>query len=323
MKYRTLGKTGIEVSEIVFGAGAVGGLLIRADPATRVEAVRRALDHGVNWIDTAPSYGDGQSEENLGAILKELGATPYLSTKVAVRPPHLADIRGEVQRSMEASLGRLGRDSVDLITLHTSVTEERGGRPGSLSVEDVLGDGGVVDAFERLREQGLTRFFGFTAGGEADSLHRLIESGRFHAAQVFHSLVNPSAGRNLPPGFSGDDYKNLIGAAAEHDVGVFNIRVLAAGAVVGPEAAGRGEATPGISVEEALERMSKVRDVLEGEEGTVVQKAVRFALTNRGISGVLVGFSTLEHIDEAVASVDMGDISPVALGELDALFANF
>ena len=80
MKYRTLGKTGIEVSEIVFGAGAVGGLLIRADPATRVEAVRRALDHGVNWIDTAPSYGDGQSEENLGAILKELGATPYLST---------------------------------------------------------------------------------------------------------------------------------------------------------------------------------------------------------------------------------------------------
>ena len=80
MKYRILGKTSIEVSEMVFGAGAVGGLLIRADPSTRVEAVRRALDHGMNWIDTAPSYGDDQSEENLGAILKELGATPYLST---------------------------------------------------------------------------------------------------------------------------------------------------------------------------------------------------------------------------------------------------
>ena len=299
-------------------------MLIRADPATRVEAVRRALHHGMNWIDTAPSYGDGQSEENLGAILKELGVTPYLSTKVAVHPQHIADIRGEVQRSTEASLGRLGRDSVDLITLHTSVTEKQGGRPGSLSVEDVLGDGGVVDAFERLREQGLTRFFGFTAGGEADSLHRLIESGRFHAVQVFHSLVNPSAGRNLPPGFSGDDHKNLIGAAVEHGVGVFNIRVLAAGAVVGPEpAAGRGEATPGISVEEALDRMSKVRNLLEGEEGTMVQKAVRFALANRGISGVLVGFSTLEHIDEAVASVDMDAISPAALEALDALFANF
>ena len=324
MKYRTLGKTGIEVSEIVFGAGAVGGLLIRADPSTRVEAVRRALDHGMNWIDTAPSYGDGQSEENLGAILKELGATPYLSTKVAVHPQHIADIPGEVQRSMEASLGRLVRDSVDLITLHTSVTEKRGGRPGSLSVEDVLGDGGVVDAFERLREQGLTRFFGFTAGGEADSLHRLIKSGRFRAAQVFHSLVNPSAGRNLRPGFSGDDYKNLIGAAIEHDVGVFNIRVLAAAAVVGSAAAaGRGEAPPGVSVDEALVRMSKVRDVLGHEGGTMVQKAVRFALTNRGVSGVLVGFSTLEHIDEAVDSVDMGDISPAALRELDTLFANF
>ena len=324
MKYRTLGKTGIEVSEIVFGAGAVGGLLIRAAPATRVEAVRRALDHGINWIDTAPSYGDGQSEQNLGAILKELGATPYLSTKVAVRPQHISDIHGEVQRSMEASLGRLGRDSVDLITLHTSVTEKRGGRPGSLSVEDVLGDSGVVNAFEHLREQGLTRFFGFTAGGEADSLHRLIESGRFHATQVFHSLVNPSVGRNLPPGFSGDDYKNLIGAAVEHDVGVFNIRVLAAGAVVGSKAAaGRGEATPGVSVEEALDRMNKVRNVLEGEEGTMVQKGVRFALTNRGISGVLVGFSNIEHIDEAVASVGMGDISPGAMRELDALFASF
>ena len=307
----------------MFGAGAVGGLLIRADPVTRVKAVRRALDHGINWIDTAPSYGDGQSEENLGSILKELGATPYISTKVSVRPHHIADIQGEVLRSMEASLGRLGRDGVDLITLHNSVTRERGARPGSLSVEDVLGDGGVVDGFERLREQRLTRFFGFTAGGEADSLHRLIESGRFHATQVFHSLVNPSAGRNLPQGFSGDDYKDLIGTAVEHDVGVFNIRVLAAGAVVGPEAAaGRGETTPGVSVDEALDRMSKVRDVLEHEEGTMVQKAIRFALGNRGISGVLVGFSDLNHIDEDVASVDMGDVSPSALRELDALFAS-
>ena len=70
MKYGALGSTGLEVSEIVLGGGAVGGLLIGADRDTQVAAVRRALDHGINWFDTAPSYGEGQSEENLGAILE-------------------------------------------------------------------------------------------------------------------------------------------------------------------------------------------------------------------------------------------------------------
>ena len=224
MKYREMGCTGLQVSEIVFGAGAVGGLMIRAGPETRPEAVRRALDHGINWFDTAPSYGDGQSEETLGTALGELGAGPYVSTKVAVHPHNSGDLHGEIQRSVEASLQRLKRDSVDLIALHNSITHARGARPESLSVDDVLGANGVADGLENLRDQGLTRFLGFTAGGEAESLRRLVESGRFHAAQVFHSLVNPSAGRAVPDNFSGDDYENLIGLAASHGVGVFNIR---------------------------------------------------------------------------------------------------
>ena len=99
-QYRELGTTGIRISEIVFGAGAVGGLVFRPDRDSRLEAVRRALGHGINWIDTAPSYGDGQSEENLGWILKELDADPHLSTKVRIGPDHVDDIPGEVQRSM-------------------------------------------------------------------------------------------------------------------------------------------------------------------------------------------------------------------------------
>ena len=323
MKYRELGHTGLQVSEIVFGVGAVGGLLIRADPDTRVEAVRRALAHGINWFDTAPSYGDGQSEENLGTVLNELGASPYVSTKVSVRLQGSADLHGEIQRSAEASLRRLKRDSVHLITLHNTVTRERGARPESLSVDDVLGANGIADGLERLREQGLTRFLGFTAGGEAKSLRRLVESGRFHTAQVFHSLVNPSAGRTLPNNFLGDDYENLIGLAAANGIGVFNIRVLGAGAIAGPDVAeAREEATPGINVGEALNCMAKIQGVLDQEEGTVVQKAIRFALTNPGISGVLVGFSKPEHIDEAVASVDMGPLSDCVMQELDSLFAS-
>ena len=126
MKYRDFGSTGLKISVIVFGAGAVGGLVFRPERSTRLEAVRRALDLGINWIDTAPSYGDGQSEENLGWILNELDADPYLSTKVRVGPEHVGDIPGEIQRSMEVSLGRLQRERVDLIQLHTAVTGARG-----------------------------------------------------------------------------------------------------------------------------------------------------------------------------------------------------
>ena len=94
MKYRELGKTGVRISEIVYGAGAVGGLLIREPADVRLEAVRRALEYGINWFDTAPGYGDGQSERTLGTALKELGASPHLSTKVGIRPEHLDDIPG-------------------------------------------------------------------------------------------------------------------------------------------------------------------------------------------------------------------------------------
>jgi len=81
MKHRTFGRTGISVSEVVFGGGAVGGILVHKDDATKREAIRRALAGGINWIATAAQYGNGKSEEALGWLLPEAGATPYLSTK--------------------------------------------------------------------------------------------------------------------------------------------------------------------------------------------------------------------------------------------------
>jgi len=82
MKYRTFGRTGIKVSEIIFGGGNVGGIIIHKDDATKREAIRRALTGGINWIDTAAQYGNGKSEEALGWLIPESGATPYLSTKL-------------------------------------------------------------------------------------------------------------------------------------------------------------------------------------------------------------------------------------------------
>jgi L-galactose dehydrogenase/L-glyceraldehyde 3-phosphate reductase len=319
MKYRDFGNSGLKISEIVFGAGAQGGIVFRPDRQTRLEAVCRALGYGINWIDTAAQYGSGQSEENLGWILKELGATPYLSTKVRIEPQHVDDIPGEIARSAEASLRRLQRDSVDLMYLHSTVTRERGTFRGSISLDDVLGDRGVVAGFEDLHRRGLARLFGFTGFGDTDCLHHMITSGHFQAVQAYYNLLNPSAGRPVAENFSAHDYQDLIGLAAQQGVGVHNIRVLAAGAVVGQEPSG-GVLSPGSSGPEDIARMRKIKGVLANEPGTPAQTAIRFALMNPGVSGVLVGFSKLEHIDEAVTAVDMGPLPSEVVRKLDEIY---
>ncbi len=322
MKYRPFGDTGLQISEIAFGAGARGGIVFRPNRPTRLEAVRRALEYGINWIDTAAQYGDGQSEENLGWILKELNANPNISTKLSIRPEHFQDIPGEMERSLEDSLRRLQRESVDVIYLHTPVTGERGAFRGSISIDDVLGDGGVVAGFERLKGEGLVRFCGFAGFGDTDCLHRMVTSGHFQAVLAYFNLLNPSAGRPVPAGFSSHDYKNLIGLATEHGLGVHCIRALAGGAVAGMDAEGANALSPGSTGPADLARSAKVREALGAEAEALPQTAIRFALMQPGISGVLVGFSELEHIDQAVEAVDLGPLPGSVMQSLTELYAS-
>ena len=143
MNHRTFGRTGIDVAEIVFGAGAVGGIVIHKDDATKREAVRRALAGGINWIDTAAQYGNGKSEEALAWILRELGATPHLSTKFQLDVTDLNDIPAQIEDRFRASLARLKRSSVDLLQLHNRIGTTPGGRV--MTVEQILGKNGVAD----------------------------------------------------------------------------------------------------------------------------------------------------------------------------------
>ena len=86
MKYRILGRTGLKVSELGFGCGSIGGLLVRGEYPMMRRAVARALELGITYFDTASLYGDGQSEVNLGAVLRELRADPIVGTKVRLGP---------------------------------------------------------------------------------------------------------------------------------------------------------------------------------------------------------------------------------------------
>ena len=102
MNYREFGNKGFKISEIVFGAGAVGGLIIRKDPDTRHQAFEEALKLGINWVDTAPAYGDGLSEQHLGEILPSFSDYElYISSKIQIRQEHLSDISGTIKKSLE------------------------------------------------------------------------------------------------------------------------------------------------------------------------------------------------------------------------------
>lgn len=176
MEMRAFGRTGLKLSILGFGCGAVGGIMVRGDPMDQERTIARALDAGVNYFDTAVQYGDGESEKNLGRVLQKLKpANAVVGTKVRIPPADYGRIADTVIASLDASLKRLQRDHVDIFHLHNPITGKGGG--SALSARQVLGE--VVPAFERLRQQGKTRFLGITAVGDTAALHEAIDARAF------------------------------------------------------------------------------------------------------------------------------------------------
>ena len=324
MDYRTLGRTGLRVGALGFGCGNVGGLLIRGTPAERERAVARALELGLNYFDTAPLYGDGQSETNLGQVLRTLKPQLYVGTKFRVPDVPAADLPAAVVSSLEASLRRLGLERVDLLQCHNLVTRERNGR--SVAVKDMRD--AIVPALVRLVEQGKISFYGMTALGETGALHDVLDSAMVQTAQVCFNLLNPSAARALPPGFPAQDFDKLLDHAAKSRVGVIVIRVLAAGALSGTEAR-HPIAVPtvdpiGSAPDYAVDvRRARLLEPLvkEGHAASLVEASLRFALTSPAVSTVLLGYSSLEHLEYAAAAVAKGPLSDAALTRLSQLWA--
>lgn len=326
MDYRPLGNTGISVSEIGFGCGNVGGLMIRGDHSDQVKAVARAMELGINYFDTASSYGDGQSETNLGRVLNELSGDVYVGTKFRVTTHQPGEIRGNVIASVDASLARMQREQMDLIQMHNHVADLAAG--GSVSPEETLGE--VVDALQDLRSQGKVRFWGMTAVGETPALHRVIDAGALNTIQSVYNLVNPSAGATVPSGFDMPDYGNQIQRAAANGMGVLVIRVLAAGALSG-EAIRHPVAVPtvapigsGRDYDQDQTRADGFRFLLDdGYADSMVEASLRFALTNPGVSSVLVGYSSMDHLEQSVEIAGRGSLPAEAMARLPGVWAGF
>ncbi|MCH8298645.1 MAG: aldo/keto reductase, partial [Chloroflexi bacterium] len=231
MDYRKFGNTGIDVSEIGFGCGDVGGLMVRGEHADQVRAVARAMELGINYFDTASRYGGGRSETNLGRVLNELSADVYVGTKYSLGEADPSDLKAGVIQSVEASLKRLGREQVDLIQLHDRISSQTDLQARTITVSDVLGE--VREALDVLKSQGKVRYYGMTGVGEPGGIKEVVASGMVNTVQTVYNLINASAGAAAPPGFDMPDYDRLIDLAAEKQVGVIVIRVLAAGALTG------------------------------------------------------------------------------------------
>lgn len=322
MQMRKLGRTGLDVSLLTFGCGAVGGLMTKGDPADQMKAVTRALALGVNFFDTAPLYGDGASERNIGRILREIGANVVLGTKVNVGPDEKVDVGAAIERSLEASLKRLGRERVDLLQLHNSISTA--GKPRDLHPDVVLGE--VAPAFERLKAAGKIGHGGITAIGDTDALHRVVTSGRFATAQIVYNLLNPSAGRSLPVGYPGQDYGKLLEVAAGAGMGTIVIRVIAGGALSGDVARhplGMAVVAPiGSGADYAVDAANARRFqpiVPRAGARDTVDLAIRYVAGNAAVSTLQVGIATVEQFEAGAQSVLAGPLPAEAMAEIAAV----
>ena len=327
MEMRMFGRTGIRLSVLGFGCGAVGGLMVRGDPPDQERTIARAIDAGVNYFDTAAQYGNGESEKNLGRILQILKpANAVVGTKVRLPSASFGRIADAVAKSLDQSLTRLRRDRVDIFHLHNAITQAGGGE--ALSVQQVLVE--VVPAFERLRQQGKIRFLGLTAVGETKALHQVIDAGAFDSAQVVYNMLNPSAASELPPNYPAQDYGRLFDHTKKAGVGVIGIRVLAGGALSGsterhaiasppPEPIGSA-----MNYEADVERARRLMPLVKEEfAASLTEAATRFAISHAAIGTILVGIATPQQFDEALAAVQKGPLPAAALELHAKLVQNF
>ena len=213
-------------------------------------------------------------------------------------------------------------DRVDIFHLPNAITETGGGE--ALSVRQVLGD--VVPAFERLRQQGKTRFLGLTAIGDTAALHQVIDTRAFDSAQVVYNMLNPSAAVRLARNYPAQDYGRLFDHTGAAGVGVVGIRVLAGGALSGSAARHPIASPPPEPIGSAMNYdadVTRARRLMplieEGFAASLTEAATRFALSHPAMGVILVGMATPQQFEDALAAVQQGPLPPAAFDRLSAL----
>jgi predicted aldo/keto reductase-like oxidoreductase len=218
---RTLGRTGAEVSILAFGSGS--RFLMYKEEEQALEALNRALDLGITYVDTAYAYGDGKSEERVGKVMKSRRKSVWLATKVPDRNGE------EAHRRIEGSLKRLQTDHLDLIHIHSLTDED--------DLSKIEAKDGVLNTLLKLRDQKVTRAIGITSHTDPQVLRKALERHDFDCTQMALNaaragMANTSSGfgmHSLEQGFE----TVALPVAKQKNLGVIAMKVFAQEALNG------------------------------------------------------------------------------------------
>jgi len=313
MRYRTFGRTGWQVSEIGFGAWGIGGRQwLGAKDGESVRALHRAIELGLNFIDTALAYGDGHSERLVGRVAKDCGARLCIATKVPPKnylwPARPGIAIGEVYpydyivRSTEQSLRNLATDSVDLQQLHVWNPEW-------------LQDAGWRRAFEDLKRSGKVRAVGVSINDhQPDSALPLVQTGLVDSVQVIHNIFDQTPEERLLP------------LCQSLGVGVLSRVPLDEGGLTGnidagtrfPEGDFRERYFRDDRKHQVADRVAAIRADLPEITGTMAEIALRFCLSHQAVSSVIPGMRRVESAESSCAASEAGALPEDAVAKLRA-----
>jgi D-threo-aldose 1-dehydrogenase len=282
---RTLGGTGLSVSPLCVGCAPLGDMPetfdFSVDEDRASETLRAVLESQINFLDTAASYGDGESERRIGEVLEEMGGLPedvVLATK-ADRDLTTGEFSGEqMRRSVERSLRLLGLDRLQLVYLHD---------PEHESFENIMSDGGPVEVLSGLKEEGMIQHLG-VAGGPIDLMIRFVETDLFEAVITHnrYTLVN----RTADP---------LFDVASERAVAALNAAPYGSGILAkGPDAYARYEYTE--APKEMVEQVRAMQDACREFEVPLAAAALQFSLKDPRIVSTIVGMSRPERVEQTL-----------------------
>ena len=334
MKYRRMGSSDLSLSEIAFGCGGNAGLMMRGSLSEQVRIVSRALELGLTYFDNSPDYGDGRAEENLGRVLAEIKVRPILNSKVEIRAENLDDLAGHVVRSTQASLKRLGVDYLDVLQIHNGPIHPapmmEGAYYAQLGIEHFLSPGGALDGARLCLEKGLARHIGFICrGNDGVYVRQLLDLGVWGLINVPFTMLNPTAGYDPGPGFTGKDYGGVLNAAHQAGVGGSVYSPLAGGFLTDDAVAGldrhplaRKSPDPAQAAVNRQRLAAGKLQFLSRQSGlSLAQAAYRFILMHEGVTTALGGFSSIEQLEEIARVPDLAPFSSDLMAQVHALWA--
>lgn len=311
MRYRKLGRTGLDISEIGYGAWGIGGKQWKGGTDDEsVRALRRSFELGLNFIDTALAYGDGHSEMLVGEVIKDAPHRVYIATKVppknrvwpAAPGSNIADVfpYEYIVSSTEESLRNLRVDTIDLQQLH-------------------VWDPGWIDrdewkrAFEDLKRDGKIRFTGVSINDhQPDSALDVVASGLIDSVQVIYNI------------FDQTPEKSLFSVTKKHNVGVLARVPFDEGSLTGAitensEFEGdefRAFYFRGDRKKEVVDHVSALKADLEGVPGSLPEVALRFCLSHPAVSSVIPGMRRVRNVELNCRVSDTGPLEEATLQKL-------